>query len=163
MLASAARQQSDSVFIDLLTYSDLEALKARKASTAAAPGQQQQQQQARQSAANSKRYLILTYCAEFDRVHYPLPLLHEDIPDPARLMSTIQQLRRQLQRQQQHQQQGQHARLSNGGMDARARSGGVASTSAADGVAGGSGGLDQRVKGVRLLLNMLLCSVVMQP
>ena len=26
---------------------------------------------------NNKRYLILTYAAEYDRVHYPLPLLHE--------------------------------------------------------------------------------------
>ena len=32
------------------------------------------------SKTNNKRYLILTYAAEFDRVHYPLPLLHEDAP-----------------------------------------------------------------------------------
>lgn len=34
---------------------------------------------------NNKRYLILTYAAEFDRVHYPLPLLYEENPDPQRL------------------------------------------------------------------------------
>ena len=36
------------------------------------------------SKTNNKRYLILTYAAEFDRVHYPLPLLHEDAPSAMR-------------------------------------------------------------------------------
>ena len=37
------------------------------------------------SPPNNKRYLILTYAAEFDRVHYPLPLIFEDTPDPETL------------------------------------------------------------------------------
>jgi coiled-coil domain-containing protein 61 len=32
--------------------------------------------------SNNKRYLILTYVVEFDRVHYPLPLRFEDAPAP---------------------------------------------------------------------------------
>lgn len=111
MLLSAVRQESDSVFVDLLTYSDLELLRSKRAggsSGAAAqagiqqqtaalppPTQQQLQQQPGSSAAN-KRYLILTYAAEFDRVHYPLPLQYEENPDPRRLKATIRTLRAQL-------------------------------------------------------------------
>src|SRR3546814_3034147 len=40
-----------------------------------------------------KRYLILTYTVEFDRVHYPLPLAYEEDPNPAALKATIRRLR----------------------------------------------------------------------
>ncbi|GAB4820545.1 hypothetical protein N2152v2_007591 [Parachlorella kessleri] len=102
MLVTALRQESDSVFVDLLTYSDLELLKSKRA------GQQQQQpppggggagSNSSSSPANNKRYLILTYAAEFDRVHYPLPLQQEDA-DPQRLRDVIKQLRQQLGSQQ---------------------------------------------------------------
>jgi coiled-coil domain-containing protein 61 len=81
MLRAALRGGSSTVSLDLLTSADLEALKSRRggrggagdaapsaAASAAALAH------ARASAAG-KRYLILTYAAEFDRVHYPLPLL----------------------------------------------------------------------------------------
>lgn len=87
MLASAIRQESDSVFVDLLTYSDLETLKNKKAA-GRAPLQ-------RTIPPNNKRYLILTYAAEFDRVHYPLPLLYEE-PTVEHLQTLVQQLRTQL-------------------------------------------------------------------
>ncbi len=87
MLASALQQESDSVFVDLLTYSDLETLKSKK-SAGRAPLQ-------RTIPPNNKRYLILTYAAEFDRVHYPLPLLYEE-PTIEHLQSVVQQLRSQL-------------------------------------------------------------------
>lgn len=87
MLASAIRQESDSVFVDLLTYSDLETLKNKKAA-GRAPLQ-------RTIPPNNKRYLILTYAAEFDRVHYPLPLLYEE-PTVEHLQNLVQQLRAQL-------------------------------------------------------------------
>ncbi|KAL4457977.1 hypothetical protein ABPG75_012842 [Micractinium tetrahymenae] len=109
MLLSALRQESDSVFVDLLTYGDLELLRSKRAGgvsggaaqagtqqqTAAPPPPQQQQQQPGSPALN-KRYLILTYAAEFDRVHYPLPLQYEENPDPRRLKATIRALRAQL-------------------------------------------------------------------
>lgn len=102
MLQSAVLQQSDSVFVDLLTCQDLELLKAKKAAAAAVSStdgpQQQPQQPVRQLPASlsSKRYLILTYASEFDRVHYPLPLLADEQPDPARLKAVIASLRQQL-------------------------------------------------------------------
>ncbi|PRW56091.1 coiled-coil domain-containing 61-like isoform X1 [Chlorella sorokiniana] len=104
MLLSAVRQESDSVFVDLLTFADLELLRSKRASagsgasTAAAAAGQAQQAAAPSAPppGHNKRYLILTYAAEFDRVHYPLPLAFEEHPDPRRLQATIRQLRTQL-------------------------------------------------------------------
>ena len=87
MLLAATVDDSDSVFVDLLTYADLEALKSKRAGARprAAPS----------SKTNNKRYLILTYAAEFDRVHYPLPLLHEDAPSADALRATVARLKRE--------------------------------------------------------------------
>ena len=71
MLMSAIRQESDNVLIDLLTYGDLEILKARKTGREPDPDLLDP----KNPKNNIKRYLILTYVGEFDRVHYPLPLL----------------------------------------------------------------------------------------
>lgn len=87
MLLSAIRQESESVFVDLLTYSDLETLKSKKGAG--------QAPLKRTIPPNNKRYLILTYAAEFDRVHYPLPLLFQE-PTVGHLQSVVQQLRAQL-------------------------------------------------------------------
>lgn len=89
MLMSALKQGSESVFVDLLTYADLEMLKARKEKASGSSLQ-------RALPPNNKRYLILTYAAEFDRVHFPLPLQYEDQPDPAVLKATIVALRAEL-------------------------------------------------------------------
>lgn len=87
MLISAIHQESESVFVDLLTYADLETLKSKKGAG--------QAPLKRTIPPNNKRYLILTYAAEFDRVHYPLPLLFEE-PTVQHLQSVVQQLRQQL-------------------------------------------------------------------
>ena len=87
MLLAATVDDSDSVFVDLLTYADLEALKSKRAG---APPRA-----ALSSKTNNKRYLILTYAAEFDRVHYPLPLLHEDAPSADALRATVARLKRE--------------------------------------------------------------------
>ncbi|MCO5571959.1 hypothetical protein L7F22_025710 [Adiantum nelumboides] len=84
MLYSAILQESDSVFVDLLTYSDLESLKSRKTRTS---------DRSKQSLNNNKRFLILTYVGEFDRIHYPLPLAQEEILEPDILRRTIKRLR----------------------------------------------------------------------
>ncbi|CAM9878956.1 unnamed protein product, partial [Hapterophycus canaliculatus] len=42
---------------------------------------------------NNKRYLILTYAAEYDRVHYPLPLAFVECPTRDQLERTIDRLR----------------------------------------------------------------------
>ena len=99
MLSSALDQENDSVFVDLLTYADLEAMQRRK--------QQQQQQQnggaggdsrkaQLKASAGQKRYLILTYATAFDRVHYPLPLVFQPTATPEQLQRTVARLRKEL-------------------------------------------------------------------
>lgn len=88
MLVAAVVEESESVFIDLLTYADLEALK-NKRQVGAAPARTTSAKQ------NNKRYLILTYAAEYDRVHYPLPLLFEDQPSVESLNATVARLKRE--------------------------------------------------------------------
>lgn len=56
MLESAVTKSSDAVTLDLLTYSDLEALRSKRVGSWNGRG-----------TAQSKRYLIMTYSVEFDR------------------------------------------------------------------------------------------------
>lgn len=88
MLMSALRRTSDSVCVDLLTYSDLEVLKAKRLRRSG-----HDVPMPATYTTNNKRYLILTYQGEFDKVHYPLPLQFEEHPDPVDLKKTIIQLR----------------------------------------------------------------------
>lgn len=86
MLESAIARTSDSVSLDLLTFSDLELLRQRKAGvgTKTIPG-------GNQAALGQKRYLIVTYTVEFDRIHYPLPLPYVGKPDPTFLQNKIRE------------------------------------------------------------------------
>ncbi|XP_038642025.1 centrosomal protein CCDC61 isoform X2 [Scyliorhinus canicula] len=91
MLESAITKSSESVTLDLLTYSDLELLRNRKAGVATrhAPPP-------KSGALNAKRYLILIYSVEFDRIHYPLPLPYAGKPDPVALQKIIRGLKEEL-------------------------------------------------------------------
>uniref|UniRef100_A0A671LVC0 Centrosomal protein CCDC61 n=1 Tax=Sinocyclocheilus anshuiensis TaxID=1608454 RepID=A0A671LVC0_9TELE len=91
MLESAVNMSSESVTLDLLTYSDLELLRNRKAGVVGRPRAQPQS-----PALSAKRYLILIYTVEFDRIHYPLPLPYLGKPDPAELQREIRALRAEL-------------------------------------------------------------------
>ncbi|XP_056141380.1 centrosomal protein CCDC61 [Lampris incognitus] len=91
MLESAVKKTSDSVTLDLLTYADLELLRNRKAGVIGRPRGQQQS-----PVLSAKRYLILIYTVEFDRIHYPLPLPYQGKPDPAALQKEIRALRNEL-------------------------------------------------------------------
>ncbi|KAM4825864.1 centrosomal protein CCDC61 [Thomomys bottae] len=90
MLESALTQSSESVTLDLLTYTDLEALRSRKLGSR--PGTLAP----RSAQLNSKRYLILIYSVEFDRIHYPLPLPYQGKPDPVVLQGIIRSLKEEL-------------------------------------------------------------------
>ncbi|XP_068456119.1 centrosomal protein CCDC61 isoform X2 [Clinocottus analis] len=91
MLESAVRKMSDSVTLDLLTYADLELLRNRKAGVISRPHGHQQS-----SVLTAKRYLILIYTVEFDRIHYPLPLPYVGKPDPAALQKEVRALKAEL-------------------------------------------------------------------
>ncbi|XP_059522068.1 centrosomal protein CCDC61 isoform X2 [Myotis daubentonii] len=90
MLESALTQSSESVTLDLLTYTDLESLRNRKMGGRPGPSA------ARSAQLNSKRYLILIYSVEFDRIHYPLPLPYQGKPDPVFLQGIIRSLKEEL-------------------------------------------------------------------
>ncbi|XP_071787196.1 centrosomal protein CCDC61-like [Asterias amurensis] len=95
MLESAIKKSSDSVTLDLLTYSDLETLRSRKAGVTRSniPG-------AQKAALSAKRYLIVTYTVEFDRIHYPLPLPYQGKPDPVALQDTVRELKKEIRKMQ---------------------------------------------------------------
>ena len=61
MLSAALRQDGDGVNLDVLTYADLQVLKSRKSTSSESSAPQST------SAANNKRYVILTYASQFDR------------------------------------------------------------------------------------------------
>ena len=98
MLFSALDKDSDSVFIDLLTFTDLEILKARRNNNVSTQeiSQTPHTQISEPTKAQLKRYIILTYSSQFDRVHYPLPLNFEEIPNPMSLLKVIKRLRGEL-------------------------------------------------------------------
>ncbi|XP_066056771.1 centrosomal protein CCDC61 isoform X4 [Chamaea fasciata] len=87
MLESALTQSSDSVSLELLTYTDLETLHSRKMGAVTRPPP------STSSPLNTKRYLILVYSVEFDRIHYPLPLPYAGRPD---LVALVRELQEQL-------------------------------------------------------------------
>ena len=84
MLESAITKSSDSVILDLLTYEDLESMWEKKL------GSNRGKRDITKPEA--KRYLILTYNVEFDRIHYPLALSYCGSPDPTILQEIIRKL-----------------------------------------------------------------------
>ena len=87
MLNSAFKCETEAVYIDLLTFQDLENLKNKK------PGQTNTSNLNTTASNNKKRYMILTYVGEFEKVHYPLPLTFVDDPEPDSLRRTIERMR----------------------------------------------------------------------
>ncbi|KAL0246445.1 hypothetical protein GEMRC1_007657 [Eukaryota sp. GEM-RC1] len=65
MLKAALTHSSESVYLDLLTPEDLDRLKQARGQPVAD----------KSAERKDRRYLILTYASQFDRVHYPLPLI----------------------------------------------------------------------------------------
>jgi len=82
MLCSALKDESSSVYMDVLTAQDLEELKRKKLGTSATSA----------PTTSTKRYLILTSSNDFDKVHYPLPLSYEENPDAETMKRTISRL-----------------------------------------------------------------------
>jgi hypothetical protein len=97
MLTSALSRGNESVYVDLLTYSDLELLKARKLGNTSLASSTSNSSTSSISRSKEKRYIILTYTSEFDRVHYPLPLAPQKEPDVESLKRMIRRLRAALQ------------------------------------------------------------------
>ncbi|XP_012345778.1 coiled-coil domain-containing protein 61 [Apis florea] len=90
MLQSGLLKTSESITLDLLTFEDLELLRARKFERSSCSNLG--------NTSNNRRYLILTYTVEFDRIHYPLPLEYCGLPNPIILQATIRKLQIELER-----------------------------------------------------------------
>ncbi|VEN44944.1 unnamed protein product [Callosobruchus maculatus] len=84
MIKSGLLRTSESVSLDLLTFEDLELLRSRKITKNVG------------SSTNNRRYLIITYVVEFDKIRYPLPLEYCGPPDPVILQATIRRLETEL-------------------------------------------------------------------
>ena len=74
MLTSAINE-GPSVSVDILTYSDLQALKRQKAGQVEMPSGA--------ASTNKKRYVILTYAAQFDRCAASCAFLQDPLADHA--------------------------------------------------------------------------------
>lgn len=85
MLQSAVNNHTEAVYIDVLTYQDLEQIKNKRKQAGPSPNQPMVQ--------SNKRYLILSYIVEFDKVHYPLLLNFNETPNIQSLKNTIIKLR----------------------------------------------------------------------
>lgn len=92
MLISGFAGDSENVYVNLLTYNDLQLLRARKLGVSSSFSSQSSQS----NQSQSKRYIILTYASEFDRVNFPLPLAYEENPSVPALQKTIKRLRLKL-------------------------------------------------------------------
>lgn len=95
MLKTAILQKSDSVTLDLLTYSDLELLRQRRSGTNGMTPTVMAKPIC-PSNLKSRRYLILIYTVEFDRIHYPLPLHFKEKLNPKSLQETVVKLRMEI-------------------------------------------------------------------
>ncbi|XP_024942143.1 coiled-coil domain-containing protein 61 isoform X1 [Cephus cinctus] len=91
MLQSGLLKTSECVSLDLLTFKDLELLRSRRIEGSS-------NSSTLNHKTSNRRYLILTYTVEFDRIHYPLPLEYCGPPDPAILQATIRRLEAEVEK-----------------------------------------------------------------
>ncbi|KAL5263720.1 hypothetical protein ACHWQZ_G008931 [Mnemiopsis leidyi] len=82
MLSDAIADETDHVYVELLTYSDLLALKTGH--------------HLGKKVADNKRYLILTYKVKYDTVHYPLPLQYSGKMSPTELQDNVTKLQTEI-------------------------------------------------------------------
>ncbi|XP_067000840.2 centrosomal protein CCDC61 [Anabrus simplex] len=97
MLKSGLLKTSECVSLDLLTYDDLEMLRNRRMNGRnLCPSHSVHTNNV--NSTSNRRYLILTYSVEFDRIHYPLPMEYCGPPDPQVLQGIIHRLEGEVER-----------------------------------------------------------------
>ena len=95
MLKSAVSRARESVTLDLLTYEDLEHMWDKQRASFRRRGGHQSPSSC-SNKTQAKRYLILTYNVDFDRIHYPLALNYCGQPDARVLKDIIRKLQSEL-------------------------------------------------------------------
>ena len=81
MILTALKGTSESLQLDLLTHQDIENQQLRKGFN-----------RTTDPIIMKRRYLIMSYMAEFDKVSYPIPINFIESPAPERLKLTIRRL-----------------------------------------------------------------------
>lgn len=95
MLLSGIEGDSKSVMVDILSEKEISLLKTkRKQNTSTSVLESSVRSEDTKKKVNpGKRYVIVTYIVEFDKVHYPLPLFFEEKQDVDFLIKTITDLK----------------------------------------------------------------------
>jgi coiled-coil domain-containing protein 61 len=88
LISALKRDATDELFVDLMTQYDLVLLKAKKGGKDLSQFPRPQGDE----WTNQKRYLILTHVQEFEKVHFPMPLMHLAEPDVAVLRRTFSRM-----------------------------------------------------------------------
>ena len=97
MLISGIEGESKSVMVDILSEKEIALLKTkRKTNTSTSSLEQSMRSEDARKKNPGKRYIIVTYIVEFDKVHYPLPLFFEEKQDVEFQVKTITELRSEL-------------------------------------------------------------------
>jgi len=111
MLMSALSKESESVVIDLLSFKDLEQMKIKKMQANSLKDSYNYSESGisfntakmnlntlsntNDPIKMNKRYFIISYSNEFEKVHYPIPLQIMSTPDHEILFRTIQRMKKQ--------------------------------------------------------------------
>eukprot|EP00696_Hemimastix_kukwesjijk_P006949 gnl/Hemi2/18815_TR6227_c0_g1_i1.p1 gnl/Hemi2/18815_TR6227_c0_g1~~gnl/Hemi2/18815_TR6227_c0_g1_i1.p1 ORF type:complete len:474 (+),score=139.16 gnl/Hemi2/18815_TR6227_c0_g1_i1:143-1564(+) len=94
MLLAGLKKTTDTVYLDIATYSELEALNHNN--NQKVRGAANSINNVIRNNRNNKRYLMLTYVVEFDKVTYPLALLPSSTSDLRTMKSTISRQREEI-------------------------------------------------------------------
>ena len=89
MIQSALSQTNENLFIDFLTFQDIELLRAKKSNDP----EKILKAKSLKAKQNLKRFLILTYQDNLNRYQYPLSLNVVAKPDPVSLRRIINRLK----------------------------------------------------------------------
>jgi coiled-coil domain-containing protein 61 len=99
---SALAKESESVLIDLISYKDLEIMKMKKMQQNSLNMSNNMNESMNNMNSMSdpnkinKKYFIMSYANEFEKVHYPLPLQYMSTPDTEMMLRTIERMRKYI-------------------------------------------------------------------
>lgn len=94
MLMSALPKSSDSVLIELISNKDLELMRQKRLNSNTNSLNDSMQSVSGDLAKMNKKYLIVSYNSDFEKVHYPLPLNWSQNSNSETLLRTIERLRK---------------------------------------------------------------------
>ena len=94
MLMSGLSYESDNVLVDLISYKDLEIMRNRKNNLQTSTNNLSESNNlSNDLSIINKKYLIISYSNEFEKVHYPLPINFIVQPEISLTLRTIERLK----------------------------------------------------------------------